>query len=172
MKRAYCEPVRARLRQEVQKWTARFATSKPGLKVDLFVMRVTGHSIVSRIFSMAAGSKYRRPLVLTTTGRRSGKSHSVVLPRAELSGMADALVLIGSKGGAKTDPHWVHNLRTNPQVRITYRRKARTGIARELAGAERAAVWEPTKARAPIYAAYETNAAPRQIPVVLVTLAV
>jgi deazaflavin-dependent oxidoreductase (nitroreductase family) len=94
----------------------------------------------------------------------------VVLPRAESKATADTLILIGSKGGAKTDPDWVKNLRANPRVEVNYRKRTRAGVARELTGDAREQVWTATKTRAPIYAQYETTAAPRTIPVIEVTL--
>jgi deazaflavin-dependent oxidoreductase (nitroreductase family) len=54
-------------------------------------------------------------LLLHTTGRRSGREHvtpAVFLPDD------DRWVVIGSKGGAPTDPDWVRNLETNPDAAI------------------------------------------------------
>ena len=54
-------------------------------------------------------------LLLHTTGRRSGKEH--VTPVVYLPD-DDRWVVVGSKGGAPSDPDWVRNLEANPDVTI------------------------------------------------------
>lgn len=54
-------------------------------------------------------------LLLHTTGRRTGKEH--VTPVVYLPD-DDRWVVIGSKGGAPSDPDWVRNLEANPDVTI------------------------------------------------------
>lgn len=56
-----------------------------------------------------------RLLLLTTTGVRSGKPHTVpllYLPDGE------RLVIIGSAGGGPKHPDWYHNIRANPHVTV------------------------------------------------------
>ena len=54
-------------------------------------------------------------LLLHTTGRRTGKEH--VTPVVYLPD-DDRWVVVGSKGGAPSDPDWVRNLEANPDVTI------------------------------------------------------
>jgi deazaflavin-dependent oxidoreductase (nitroreductase family) len=54
-------------------------------------------------------------LILTTNGAKTG------LPREHLlaySTDGDRLVVIASKGGAPTNPHWYHNVVANPEVTV------------------------------------------------------
>ena len=57
-----------------------------------------------------------RPLLLlTTTGRKSGKTHTtpvMYLPDG------DRLVVFASKGGSPTSPDWYHNLVATPTVTV------------------------------------------------------
>jgi deazaflavin-dependent oxidoreductase (nitroreductase family) len=52
-------------------------------------------------------------ITLTTTGRRSGQPRTVTL-YAWPGG--DDLVVVGSMGGAASDPAWAHNLRAEPRA--------------------------------------------------------
>ena len=54
-------------------------------------------------------------LILHTTGRRTGREH--VTPVVYVPD-DDRWVVIGSKGGAPTDPDWVRNLETDPDATI------------------------------------------------------
>jgi deazaflavin-dependent oxidoreductase (nitroreductase family) len=52
----------------------------------------------------------RDVLILTTRGARSGQSRETPLVYTR---DADRYVIVASKGGAPTNPHWYHNLRTH-----------------------------------------------------------
>ena len=54
-------------------------------------------------------------LLLHTTGRRTGRDH--VTPLVYLPD-GDRWIVVGSKGGAPTDPEWIRNLETNPDATI------------------------------------------------------
>ena len=54
-------------------------------------------------------------LLLTTIGRRSGEKHTSPL---FYTTAGDAYVIIGSKGGAETQPGWYLNLRANVEVQV------------------------------------------------------
>src|SRR5262245_15805446 len=59
-------------------------------------------------------------LLLTTRGRRSGEKRTSSL----IYGTAGAAyVVIGSKGGAATQPKWYLNLRANPAVEVQVARE-------------------------------------------------
>jgi len=57
----------------------------------------------------------RDVLILTTTGARSGQFREVPLAFSRDEGH---LVVLGSKGGAPTHPHWYHNLVAHPLVKV------------------------------------------------------
>ena len=91
-------------------------------------------------------------VVLTTTGRRSGQPREVPL-YAWPDG--DRLVIVGSKGGAATDPVWAHNLRAEPMASVKIGRELRSVRAVEVSGDERHRLWELVCAAFPLYATYQ-----------------
>jgi deazaflavin-dependent oxidoreductase (nitroreductase family) len=63
---------------------------------------------------------------LTTTGRRSGKEHTIEI----WFGLHDGRVYLLSGGGDRAD--WVRNLRKTPRVRLRIGTQAASGTARVL----------------------------------------
>jgi len=57
----------------------------------------------------------RDVLILTTKGARSKEERSTPLVYTR---EGDKYVIIASKGGAPTHPHWYHNLREHPEVTV------------------------------------------------------
>jgi deazaflavin-dependent oxidoreductase (nitroreductase family) len=93
-------------------------------------------------------------LELTTTGRKSGKPHSVMLtsPRQEGS----VLVVVASGGGDLRPPAWFLNLRDNPDVEV----RLRTEPGRHMRGrvatpGERERLWPLVIAQHNNYAGYQ-----------------
>jgi F420H(2)-dependent quinone reductase len=78
----------------------------------------------------------------------------------------DRLVLVGSRGGAKRNPAWVHNLREHPEVRVLRGKAERSYGAREVEGRQRARLWRLAADRFPLYDRYAERT-DRQIPVFL-----
>ncbi|WP_029431472.1 nitroreductase family deazaflavin-dependent oxidoreductase [Blastococcus sp. URHD0036] len=104
-------------------------------------------------------------VIFTTRGAKSGKVRKQPLMRVEHEG---AYAMVGSQGGAPTDPAWVANLRTYPdQVTVQDGPEPWDGVAREVTGEERAQWWERAVAAFPDYADYQTKT-DRQIPVFVV----
>jgi deazaflavin-dependent oxidoreductase (nitroreductase family) len=102
-------------------------------------------------------------LLLTTIGRRSGEKRTSPL----FYGTAgDAYVIIGSKGGADTQPGWYLNLLANPTAEVQVARKHFTVRARVAAGREREQLWEQMARMAPPYRDYQKKTK-REIPVVV-----
>jgi deazaflavin-dependent oxidoreductase (nitroreductase family) len=95
------------------------------------LLRATKGRLGARVF--------RAPvLLLTTTGRRSGKERTV--PLLYLA-QGDRIALVGSYGGDDRDPLWVHNIRADPAVTVEIdgrRRPMRASIA---SAEEKAALW-------------------------------
>ena len=98
-------------------------------------------------------------------GVKSGKVRKTPLMRVEHEGV---YAMVGSQGGAPTDPAWVANLRAHPgEVSVQDGIEPWDGVAREITGEERGAWWERAVAAYPSYAAYQEKA-DREIPVFLV----
>ena len=104
-------------------------------------------------------------VIFSTRGVRSGTVRKQPLMKVEKDG---AYLMVGSQGGAPTDPAWVSNLRAAPdQVTVQDGPEPWDGVARELSGEERAEWWERAVAAFPNYADYQKKT-DREIPVFLV----
>ena len=77
----------------------------------------------------------------------------------------DRLLIFGSKGGAPTDPDWIHNLRANPVARIEVGTDKFAVEAEELTGEERARLFAKQVGLYPPFGEYQAKAR-RTIPVV------
>ena len=102
-------------------------------------------------------------VLLTTTGRRSGREHTTAI-WAYPDG--DALVLVGSNGGRGTTPGWVLNLRAHPLATVQIQREMRRMRAREAGAEEYDRLWRLVVAAYPGYAAYRLWVR-RAIPVII-----
>jgi deazaflavin-dependent oxidoreductase (nitroreductase family) len=89
---------------------------------------------------------------LTTTGRRTGQPREVSLYAFE---DRDRLVVVGSRGGAASDPDWAGNLRVQPRATIRIGRDTREVVAQEVAGPERDRLWTLVTGAFPLYASYQ-----------------
>ena len=120
------------------------------------VYRLTGGRVGGRI----AGGPV---LLLTSTGRKSGKSRTNPLLYTRTG---DAYVVVASKGGADKHPLWYLNLQANPHAEVTVGREKRQVRARDAQGEERERLW---RAQADVYPGYDNYAekTSRQIPVVV-----
>jgi deazaflavin-dependent oxidoreductase (nitroreductase family) len=104
-----------------------------------------------------------RVLLLTTTGRKSGRPRTQPLLYTPAGA---GYAVIASKGGAARHPLWYLNLRANPNVEVTVGRETRKLRARDAEGEERERLW---RAMTRIYAGYDRYAekTSRNIPVVV-----
>ena len=107
------------------------------------------------------------PVVTATTiGAKSGQPRSlplVAIPDGE------HVILIASNYGQKHHPAWYYNLRTHPEVQLTYEGQTMTYLARETSGEERARCWQRAVDLYSGYARYKEQAGQRQIGVFLLT---
>lgn len=78
----------------------------------------------------------------------------------------DAYAVFASKGGARTNPDWYHNLIANPDVTIEVGTETIPVRARVADGEERDAVWQAQVADIPAFGQYEEKSG-RRIPVVI-----
>ena len=102
-------------------------------------------------------------LLLTTTGRRTGRS--LMLPLI-YGTHGDHYVIVASKGGNPKHPGWYVNLVAEPTVQVQVGAERFTARARTAAGDERAALWDQMADVWPPYNEYQTKTE-RQIPVVV-----
>ena len=108
----------------------------------------------------------RADILLTTTGRRSGKGRTV--PLGYLMD-ASSYVLTGSNGGQDEHPAWILNLRANPQATVQIRRTRIPVVAEQADSLRRSQLWAELIAQAPIYDGYRRQTA-REIPMVVLGL--
>jgi len=104
-------------------------------------------------------------LLLTTTGRRSGKRRTVALTYFRKG--AD-LVVIGSFGGSDLPPAWWLNLQRDPQASVLIGGTTSEVTARPATAAERDRLWPLATSTHPGYARYQERTA-RLIPIVMLT---
>ena len=107
-----------------------------------------------------------RVLLLTTTGRKTGRRHTMPLTYIE---DGDRFVIIASNGGADADPDWWRNLRTNSSAMIQIGARHLDVRASAATGDERARIWGAVTKRYPVYRDYERQTT-REIPVVVLSL--
>src|SRR4029079_11224307 len=110
-------------------------------------------SEAERLFGQAHVQRYRetdgevghiwkrgaKTLLLTTTGRSTGKPTTTPLIYAEADG---AFVVVASKGGAPAHPGWYRNLAKNSDVQVQIKGDVFSARARTAAGGERERLWE------------------------------
>ena len=102
-------------------------------------------------------------LILTTTGRRSGRRHSTPLIYGEHGG--DYLV-VASKGGADDPPDWYLNLQAHPEVEVQVREEKFAARARTATADEKPGLWRQMTGIWPDYDNYQRKTE-REIPVVV-----
>ncbi|MDQ1537888.1 MAG: hypothetical protein QOE58_2281 [Actinomycetota bacterium] len=106
-------------------------------------------------------------LELTTTGRKSGQSRSVMLTSPLKDG--EALVVVASRGGDDKAPAWFLNLTDDPDVEVKLQGKPKQPMnARIATPAERKRLWPLVVADHKNYADYQRSTT-REIPLVLLT---
>jgi deazaflavin-dependent oxidoreductase (nitroreductase family) len=107
----------------------------------------------------------RRPcLVLTTTGRRSGRPRTVVLVYVA---DGDRWIVVASNMGSHRAPAWLANLRASPRATVAIGGRTVPVQAREASDAEHDVLWERVdRANYGQYGRYQAIAS-RRIPLVI-----
>jgi F420H(2)-dependent quinone reductase len=132
------------------------AVVKPATAVARYVYRLSGGKI--------GGIRGTEVLLLTTTGRRSGKRRTTPLIYIR---DGQALVVVASFGGSDVHPAWYLNLEANPDVEVKIRREgSRPMRARRATPAESERLWPELTKVFGGYAAYREKTA-REIPLVI-----
>ena len=125
------------------------------MRVHAFVYRTSG----GRLLSNFRGS---RVLLLTTTGRKSGKLRTV--PLLYLQDGAD-YIIVASAGGAPAHPAWYRNLTADSRVHVQAGNRQMAAEAETVVGEVRAELWTAITAMYSDYATYQTRTS-REIPLV------
>jgi deazaflavin-dependent oxidoreductase (nitroreductase family) len=137
--------------------------SKLSAALQNLVIRI--HSVLYRSSSGRIGGRIANSpvLLLTTTGRRSGKQRTV--PLLFLLDERN-VVLVASNGGTVKHPTWWLNLQAAPQAWIQIRGVRRRVKAERASAAEKQRLWPRLIAMYPGYKRYQ-ELTDRDIPVVI-----
>jgi deazaflavin-dependent oxidoreductase (nitroreductase family) len=108
------------------------------------------------------GMRRERLLLLTTTGRRSGRPHTVPMM---FHRDGDRILVIASAAGAPRHPDWYLNLDADPAVTVELPEETYAGAAVPLTGEDRERTWDMLKRTYPFFADHEAKV-DREIPVV------
>lgn len=127
-------------------------------RVHVFLYGMSG----GRIGGMLRGAPV---LLLTTTGRKSGKRRTTPLLYLE---ERDRYVVVASVGGAATHPAWYLNVRGNPAATIQIGRNELAVTAEAAGPEERARLWPKVTQMYPGYDAYQAKTS-REIPIVILS---
>jgi deazaflavin-dependent oxidoreductase (nitroreductase family) len=126
---------------------------------NTWVYRLSGGRIGGRF-------RYGAPvLLLTTTGRKSGRQRTAPLLYLE---DGERVVIVASKGGMPRHPVWYLNLAANPEVEIQIGSERRKMLARTASAEEKTALWPDLTAMYRDYDDYQARTE-RDIPVVILT---
>ena len=122
--------------------------------LDRAVQRVSGGKL------SLVGENTVTQLLLTTTGRKTGRSRTTPLLYAP---DGDAFVVVGSNWGQDTHPAWTLNLMANPTAIVTVK-GVEIPVGASLAeGATRKKLWKLATTTWPPYETYADRAFGRQI---------
>lgn len=124
--------------------------------LHMFWYRLSGGLLGGSIMGM-------RILLLTTTGRKSGRPRTTPLQYLE---DGENLVVIASNGGNPRHPAWWLNLKSDPQAEVQIRSRRRRVRAEEAESEERERLWQAAVERYSGYEGYQRTAE-RRIPVVI-----
>lgn len=125
-------------------------------KAHLAVYRLSRGRLLDTVVGMPV-------LLLTTTGRRSGKPRTT--PLTFLRDGTD-LVVIASNGGSDRPPDWFLNLEHDSRATVKIGTERLTVTARTASAAERERLWVEITATYSGYARYQERTT-REIPVLL-----
>ncbi len=128
-------------------------------RIHVTLFRLTGGRVGSRIGNNLP------VLLLTTTGRKTGKRRTTPLLYVEDGGR---YVIVASVGGAPKHPAWYLNLRADPSATIEVGSRTLAVRAETAEADERDRLWQALTRMYPTYDAYQARTT-RTIPVVALT---
>jgi F420H(2)-dependent quinone reductase len=127
------------------------------VKIHVALYRASGGRLGGRV------GKGVPVLLLTTTGRKTGKRRTTPLLYVE---EGDRYVVVASVGGAPSHPAWYLNLRSNPAATIQVGGRKVVVTAETAGPEERARLWSRVTQMWPRYDDYQAKTR-REIPVVI-----
>ena len=141
------------------------------VRVKFKLIRIVSktHGYVYRLSRGRVGKRVGKLgiLLLTTTGRKSGKKRSVPLTVISLGAK---YILVASFGGSPSHPDWLINIRHNPvvQIRVGSVSKKATAVIIETTDITYQDMWQKVTA---MYAGYDDyrRVTSRHIPIVIIT---
>ncbi len=129
---------------------------KLAAKLHVSMLRATNGKLGGRMFDSPV-------LVLTTTGRKSGKKRETPLLYLE---DGDILAIVASNGGTAGHPSWFLNLMSRPEAEVRQDGGRDFPVrAEEARGEEKRRLWKRVVEMYPPYADYQKKT-DREIPVV------
>jgi deazaflavin-dependent oxidoreductase (nitroreductase family) len=141
-------------------WVTRLV-APPVQAIDARLLAWSGDrlSITNRLTGMPVAR-------VTTTGARSGRqrTHPLTILRD-----GECYALVGSNFGRRRFPAWVHNLRVHSTARLHTPAGVRSCAARLASPDEHEVFWRRAVDLYPGYAAYARRAAPRTVPIFVLT---
>lgn len=117
--------------------------------LHVFFYRALRGRVVDR-----ASNGFMPLLLLTTTGRRSGRARTVPLGHVR---DGDDLVVIGSYGGLDAAPSWLANLRAHPEAEVQLGAATFPVRAAFPDGAERKRLWDLVASRYSFFHGYQNR---------------
>lgn len=121
------------------------------------IFKLTNGRVANRFYGMPV-------VMLTTTGRKSGKARTTMLTSpVQVDG---SVVLVASYGGDDRNPTWFLNLRDDPDVEIVMKGKRQKMTARVASPEEKDELWPKVVKGYSGYGQYQTKTE-REIPVVI-----
>lgn len=133
------------------KWLMRLV-----MAIYVFLYRRTGGKMGGRLGTMPV-------LLLTTTGRKSGKKHTV--PVMYLSESPNYIITASNNGGEKP-PAWWLNLKSSPQATIEIGGDMRLVTTKQADSEEKERLWAQLVEKAPAFEGYQKRTQ-REIPMVI-----
>jgi F420H(2)-dependent quinone reductase len=120
--------------EQLQAWLRRRLVrfwSRTMSQLHVRIYRATGGRLGSRRLR-------NRILLLQSLGHRTGQLHTVPLA---YSRTGDGLVIAAGNVAFGRTPHWLRNIRANPQVEVTLGRETAEMVARQADAEERVQLW-------------------------------
>jgi deazaflavin-dependent oxidoreductase (nitroreductase family) len=123
----------------------RFIGKTLAARIDPALYKLSGGRVTS------VGPQVIPQLVLTTTGRKSGKERSVQLG---FTADRDDYIVVASNWGGEKHPAWSYNLDAHPKAQVQVGKDTKRVLARRLSSDEKKAIWPKLVANVPQYATY------------------
>jgi F420H(2)-dependent quinone reductase len=126
--------------------------------VNVWLYRLSGGRVMGKMGAAPI-------LLLTTTGRKSGRKRTVPLLYLKDD---KRFVIVASFAGSPKHPAWFVNLEANPKVELQVGGERFAAVARRATAQEKARLWPSLVSIYPRYEDYQKRTA-REIPLAIIT---